>query len=74
MQLKLKFTKFEDINKFINIANTIPCDIEAHSKKYIVNAKSIIGLFSLDLAEPIDLIIHGTDEKYSKMFAEWIVK
>ena len=40
---------FEAVKKFVDIANQKPYDIELLSGKYIVNAKSIMGVFSLDL-------------------------
>lgn len=70
-KINLKFSKFEDINNFVNKVNSLPCNVEACSDKYVVNAKSIIGLFSLNLAKPIELVINSEDRSYKELFSEW---
>ena len=49
---------FEAVKKFVDIANQKPYDIELLSGEYIVNAKSIMGVFSLDLTKPIVMVAH----------------
>jgi len=50
------------VNKFTKIVDNIEEDIDIKGGRYIVNAKSILGIFSLNLAEPLELIIHTEDE------------
>lgn len=70
----IKFSTFDDVNKFSNAVSVIPCDVEARNDKYVINAKSIIGLFSLDLSKPIELVINSEDRSYKSLFKEWIVE
>lgn len=49
---------FEAVKKFVDIANEKNYDIELLSGKYIVNAKSIMGVFSLDLTKPLVMVAH----------------
>ena len=49
---------FEAVKNFVDIANTKPYDIELVSGKYVVNAKSIMGVFSLDLTKPLVMVAH----------------
>lgn len=49
---------FEAVKKFVDIANEKPYDIELLSGKYVVNAKSIMGVFSLDLTKPLVMVAH----------------
>ena len=49
---------FEDVKKFVDIACSKDYDIELLSGKYIVNAKSIMGVFSLDLTKPLTMVAH----------------
>lgn len=49
---------FEAVKKFVDIANDKPYDIELLSGKYVVNAKSIMGIFSLDLTKPLVMVAH----------------
>ena len=55
-------SSINDVRQFVNIACRQPCDIDVVSGRYIVDAKSIMGIFSLDLAKPIRVEIHGTEE------------
>lgn len=48
----------EDVKSFVSLCMTKPYDIELTSGKYIVNAKSIMGVFSLDLTKPLTMIIN----------------
>lgn len=50
------------VNKFAKIVDNIEEDIDIKGGRYIVNAKSILGIFSLNLVEPLELIIHTEDE------------
>lgn len=54
----IKLESFEDVKKFVEIASSKDYDIELLSGKYVVNAKSIMGVFSLDLTKPITVVAH----------------
>ena len=51
----------QNIKTFVAIINKYPFDIDLRSGRYVVDAKSILGIFSLDLSKPIDLNIHAED-------------
>ena len=51
----------DDVKNFVNIVNRYPFDIDLTSGRYIVDAKSIMGIFSLDLSKPIKVEIHSDD-------------
>jgi len=48
-----------DVKDFVNIVNKYDFDVDLTSGRYIVDAKSIMGIFSLDLSKPIKMEIHG---------------
>ncbi len=48
----------DDVKKFVDIACSKDYDIELMSGKYIINAKSIMGVFSLDLTKPVVMVAH----------------
>ena len=50
-----------DVNAFANTIAHFKSEIDLSSGRYIVNAKSIMGIFSLDISKPIDLNIHNAD-------------
>jgi len=50
-----------DVKGFVNIVGKYDFDIDLISGKYVVDAKSIMGIFSLDLIKPIKVEIHTED-------------
>ena len=51
----------DKVKSFVNIVAKCDCDVDLTSGRYVVDAKSIMGIFSLDLSKPIDLNIHAED-------------
>ena len=49
---------FTAVKEFVDITNRKSYDIELLSGKYVVNAKSIMGVFSLDLTKPLVMVAH----------------
>lgn len=50
-----------DIKNFVNVVNTYDFDIDLESGRYTIDAKSIMGIFSLDLSKPINMHVHSDD-------------
>ena len=73
--VKIMLTTIRDVQKFVGIATAYDGDLDLSSGRYVVDAKSIIGIFSLDLLSPINLNIHSGDaDKLIKDLDEFIVK
>ena len=63
------------VNEFCNIANGLKNNTDVLSDRYRVNAKSLLGLYSLDLSKPVTLKVHESDEEIAKsIFAKFEVK
>ena len=58
LEKELMLTNFEDVKKFVEITNSKDYPIELLSGKYVINAKSIMGIFSLDLTKPVTMVAH----------------
>ncbi|MEN6315871.1 MAG: HPr family phosphocarrier protein [Clostridiaceae bacterium] len=50
-----------DVKDFVNIVNQYDFDVDLASGRYVVDAKSIMGIFSLDLSKPIRVEVHMDD-------------
>ncbi|GAE88168.1 HPr family phosphocarrier protein [Acetivibrio straminisolvens] len=50
-----------DVKDFVNIVNKYDFDIDLTSGRYVVDAKSIMGIFSLDLSKPIRVDVHADE-------------
>lgn len=51
----------EKVRNFVEIVSKYDFDVDIRSKRYLVNAKSILGIFSLDLKNPLILEIYADD-------------
>ena len=49
----------EDVKDFNRIVALYDGDVDLVSGRYVIDAKSIMGIFSLDLSKPINIQIHG---------------
>lgn len=68
-------TAIDDVKNFVNTIMCFDYDIDLVSGKYVVDAKSIMGIFSLDLSKPIELRAHTEDaEELFAAIAKYIVK
>lgn len=70
--VKVILNSIDSVKNFSNITFKHDLDLSLHSGRYIVDAKSIMGIFSLDLSKPIDLEIDGSNEKAIDLFLEQI--
>ena len=55
----IQLKSINDVKDFVRLVNDFPYEVDLTSGRYIVDAKSIMGIFSLDLTKPIDVEIHG---------------
>ena len=68
------------LNDFIRIKNfssevvKFESDIDLIKGRYIIDAKSTIGIFTLDLSSPVDVVIHSDDEDEIRRFNEVMEK
>ena len=55
VKLTVKIVSMQDADKFTKLCSKFDCDMDLQSGKYYVDAKSIMGIFSLDLSKPLIL-------------------
>ena len=60
-EVKIFLGTIERVKDFVNAVTRLDCDVDIVSGRYVIDAKSIMGIFSLDLSKPIDLNIHAED-------------
>ncbi|MBQ4631327.1 MAG: HPr family phosphocarrier protein [Clostridia bacterium] len=58
---EVKINSIGDVKNFVNIVGKYDFDIDLISDRYVVDAKSIMGIFSLDLTKPIKVEVHTDD-------------
>lgn len=60
-QVSIKLSLAEKVKTFVNTVNRYPYDMDLRAGRHVVDAKSILGIFSLDLSKPITLEIYADD-------------
>ena len=56
--VQISLNSIGKVKSFVNTINQFEYDFDLVSGRYVIDAKSIMGIFSLDLSKPIDLSIH----------------
>ena len=75
IEFDMNLSSINDVKDFVNTVSRYDFDVDLISGRYIVDAKSIMGIFSLDLSKPIEMNIHADscDELLAKL-ATFIVE
>ena len=71
--LEVSLDSTDKVKKFVNAVNNIEGDVVISSGKYIVDAKSILGIFSLDLSKPLKVEITNWKEEYATLLEEYCI-
>ena len=60
--VKISLNSIDAVKSFVNTVTKYDSDFDLVSGRYVIDAKSIMGIFSLDLSKPIDLNIHSEED------------
>ena len=58
----ISLNSIDKVKAFVNDITKFDSDFDLVSGRYVIDAKSIMGILSLDLSKPIDLNIHSEDD------------
>ena len=72
MKLKVKLNSNQDVRRFVDITSQYSDNLELCFDRYTVDAKSILGIFSLDLRHPVDLVCSNPNEQLVEDLKEFI--
>lgn len=71
----IRLETINDVKKFVNCVSLCDYDVDLVSGRYAIDAKSIMGIFSLDLSKPIELRAHTDDSRdFMDQIADFLVK
>lgn len=65
--VKISLNSIDKVKSFVNDITKFDYDFDLVSGRYVIDAKSIMGIFSLDLSKSIDLNIHADDSEIDKI-------
>ena len=60
--VRISLNSIDKVKSFVNDLAKFDVDFDLVSGRYVIDAKSIMGIFSLDLSKPIDLNIHAEND------------
>ncbi|MDF2819596.1 MAG: HPr component phosphorylation site [Clostridiales bacterium] len=60
--VKVSLDSIDKVKQFVNLVSKYDTEFDLVSGRYVIDAKSIMGIFSLDLSKSIDLNIHDGEQ------------
>ena len=64
--IKAVINNVKNINEFNKAVQNFSYDVDIKSGRYIIDAKSLMGLYSIDLSNPVEIIVD--DENYDEVY------
>ena len=58
-EMQIKLFTIQEVREFVNLVILVDFEVDLIQGRYLIDAKSIMGIFSLDLLSPITLIAHS---------------
>ena len=73
--INISLNSIEKVKSFVNDICKFDNDFDLVSGRYVIDAKSIMGIFSLDLSKPISLNVHASEniDEILKILAPYII-
>ena len=69
----ISLTQVDQVQQFVNVVSKVPYDVDMVSGRYTINAKSLLGIYSLDLNRPLQVVMYSDDcEDLKKELAEFM--
>jgi phosphotransferase system HPr-like phosphotransfer protein len=74
-KIQITLSSIQDIRTFVNAVTLLDYEVDLEQGRYIVDAKSIMGIFALDTLSPITLVAHSDNTaEFFASIAQFIVK
>lgn len=70
----IRLSTIQDVRTLVDLVTAAGTDVDLSSGRYVVDAKSIMGIFSLDLLSPIKLTAHADDPELFEKLKPFIVE
>ena len=70
--VKISLNSIDKVKSFVNDITKFDSDFDLVSGRYVIDAKSIMGIFSIDMSVPVELSIHDENAAGVKEFIETI--
>ncbi|MDE6634982.1 MAG: HPr family phosphocarrier protein [Lachnospiraceae bacterium] len=76
-EVKILLDTIDKVKNFVSTTIKLDVELDLVSGRYVIDAKSILGIFSMDLSKPLLLQIHAKEdeaEEILEMLEEYVVE
>ena len=70
---KIRLNAVEDVKEFVNAASRCDFDIDIFHNRIIIDAKSILGIMSMDLTKSLTVKCYGENAGFNEVIAKFAV-
>ncbi len=63
----VSLNSIDKVKTFVRDVSDCDCELDLTSGRYVIDAKSMLGIFSLDLSKPIELSVHADGEEADRI-------
>lgn len=70
---KIKLNATEDVQEFVNAASKCDFDIDIYYNRFMIDAKSILGVLSMDLRRVLTVNCHGNSAEFNRTLEKFAV-
>ena len=72
-QSKIKLNATEEVQEFVNAAPNCDFDIDIYYNRFLIDAKSILGILSMDLTKVLTVECHGESKEFDRTLKKFAV-
>lgn len=73
MSQKIRLNETADVKEFVQAANKCDFDVDISYNRMIIDAKSILGILSMDLTKVLTVTCHGEDHEFNRFLQKFAV-
>ena len=77
-RVKISLNSIQKVKTFNKLISTVDCDVDLTYGRYTIDAKSIMGIFSIDISKPVNMVIHSDNadeiESILELIEAFIIK
>ena len=73
IERKIKLSDTEEVKDFVNAAGKCDFDIDVYYNRFLIDAKSILGVLSLDLTKVLTVDCHGESKEFNRTLKKFAV-
>ena len=70
---KIKLNATEEVQEFVNAATKCDFDIDIYYNRFLIDAKSILGILSMDLTKVLTVECHGESKEFDRTLKKFAV-